>query len=145
MASGIDDPEMAVSTHSHPKAAADDTLDPLVHGVVSTHSHPKAAAIGANFVNIFIFSFNTQPPEGGCLPLLMDSYGAHSVSTHSHPKAAAGVICWVPVSMRSFQHTATRRRLLKWQKESIKAERVSTHSHPKAAAPYLKKQEKSAY
>ena len=89
MASGIDDPEMAVSTHSHPKAAADDTLDPLVHGVVSTHSHPKAAAIGANFVNIFIFSFNTQPPEGGCLPLLMDSYGAHSVSTHSHPKAAA--------------------------------------------------------
>ena len=102
---------------------------------VSTHSHPKAAAIGANFVNIFIFSFNTQPPEGGCLPLLMDSYGAHSVSTHSHPKAAAGVICWVPVSMRSFQHTATRRRLRTVQSYLAQASKRFNTQPPEGGCP----------
>ena len=54
--------------------------------------------------------FNTQPPEGGCLPKLLGAFKTE-VSTHSRPKAAA------PISVIS--------------KDSIA---VSTHSRPKAAA-----------
>ena len=32
--------------------------------------------------------FNTQPPEGGCIPFCADS-DSGNVSTHSRPKAAA--------------------------------------------------------
>ena len=57
------------------------------------------------------FSFNTQPPEGGCNILITDFTG-DIVSTHSRPKAAA-----------------TPTRFLS------RSEFVSTHSRPKAAAP----------
>ena len=44
-----------------------------------------------------------------------------------------------------FQHTAARRRLRQLGWAISFTLRVSTHSRTKAAAPYLKKQEKSAY
>ena len=57
-------------------------------GIVSTHSRPKAAASVFLEPTFFLISFNTQPPEGGCI------IGAkweeiNFVSTHSRPKAAA--------------------------------------------------------
>ena len=33
---------------------------------VSTHSHPKVAAFGDKIDQKINYSFNTQPPEGGC-------------------------------------------------------------------------------
>ena len=56
-----------VSTHSHPKVAAEMfTMRDTMSEVVSTHSHPKVAAISHQYVMT-----------------------ANSVSTHSHPKVAA--------------------------------------------------------
>ena len=59
----------------------------------------------------YAFSFNTQPPEGGCQSVLF----AH---LHFH----------------QFQHTAARRRLPYKPKTVIVPDVVSTHSRPKAAA-----------
>jgi len=78
------------------------------------------------------WSFNTQPPEGGCLSFVsapnhvgvsthshpkvaacrdVGFFIQHGVSTHSHPKvAASGVRLTLPTRHR-FQHTATRRWL----------------------------------
>ena len=55
-------------------------------------------------------SFNTQPPEGGCIKPGFKCL-AEVVSTHSHPKVAASII--------------TKPKFLNL---------VSTHSHPKVAA-----------
>ena len=77
-----------VSTHSHPKVAAEAMAYTNIKQKVSTHSHPKVAAM--------------MPAK-----LLRRSI----VSTHSHPKVAA----YISRNMRSvsyrFQHTATRRWL----------------------------------
>ena len=78
----------AVSTHSHPKVAAD--MFAMIFKIldVSTHSHPKVAArVGAS-VGQAINGFNTQPPEGGC-QVISDALGI----------------------VARFQHTATRRWL----------------------------------
>ena len=58
--------EFAVSTHSHPKVAAQLNGDRRSVTYVSTHSHPKVAAKGAIGSNRLAY-----------------------VSTHSHPKVAA--------------------------------------------------------
>ncbi len=56
-----------VSTHSRPKAAAQEARLQVESQTVSTHSRPKAAA-NCRIKRTFAFSsFNTQPPEGGCL------------------------------------------------------------------------------
>ena len=103
-------------------------------GKVSTHSRPKAAAPAAMRFLRLALSFNTQPPEGGCLWLggcgerrelfqhtaarrrlraqPSSSILASVVSTHSRPKAAANLRCSVNIIKQTFQHTAARRRLL---------------------------------
>ena len=55
-----------VSTHSHPKVAAE--MNKALYGQqqVSTHSHPKVAAYDCQEKRRGYESFNTQPPEGGC-------------------------------------------------------------------------------
>ena len=79
------------------------------------------------------FSFNTQPPEGGCAEGWTDIGTKAAVSIHSRPKAAGRLIDGMPalimVSIHSrpkaaglfnlagggeamFQYTAARRRLL---------------------------------
>ena len=100
-----------VSTHSRPKAAARRLGGGLATGSVSTHSRPKAAATFWRFAARKTASFNTQPPEGGCLP----------------PLGTPGV---KPL----FQHTAARRRLPVPGYAHLLMQRVSTHSRPKAAA-----------
>ena len=79
-----------VSTHSRPKAADPPMFVPAeAFAVVSTHSRPKAAGLPKR-ARRYGIGFNTQPPEGGCIPtfgLLILS----DVSTHSRPKAAVGL------------------------------------------------------
>ena len=58
------------------------------------------------------FSFNTQPPEGGC-----------------------GNVQHIILVVHQFQHTATRRWLRRQLGRAWRAGLVSTHSHPKVAAP----------
>ena len=128
----------------------------FVIGVVSTHSRPKAAARDTLIHLRFQRSFNTQPPEGGCMSafsmfseLTMFQHTAarrrlrqqHSafvlikaVSTHSRPKAAARTRRTTLRKMSMFQHTAARRRLRIWLGRSCQGLVVSTHSRPKAAA-----------
>ena len=102
-----------VSTHSHPKVAAADPR--TIHAYLSKFQHTATRRW-----LLFYFShlpksigcFNTQPPEGGCLFLIMCS-----------------------CSIIEFQHTATRRWLLHlvFQHQTSPL-LVSTHSHPKVAA-----------
>ena len=56
---------------------------------VSTHSHPKVAADCGQAEQNPANCFNTQPPEGGCTGLFRICWIAGKVSTHSHPKVAA--------------------------------------------------------
>ena len=56
-----------VSTHSRPKAAAVLRRDFRITQMVSTHSRPKAAALAAPVRLHSPDSFNSQPPEDGCL------------------------------------------------------------------------------
>ena len=92
-----------VSTHSRPKAAAQFEQAcalavqfqltaarrrlpslPISNGrplAVSTHSRPKAAANGSTMLVTEIVSFNSQPPEGGCMnqmALLSEAIGFNS-------------------------------------------------------------------
>ena len=100
----------AVSTHSRPKAAALRIGSCVWFFKVSTHSRPKAAAAGDGVDQKICQSFNTQPPEGGCLRLNRRQ-GSLQVSTHSRPKAAASGGFLLPPPVFPFQHTAARRRL----------------------------------
>ena len=107
-----------VSTHSRPKAAAVRHGAVRLPGDVSTHSRPKAAAKAIPLILRNPLSFNTQPPEGGCINPASritpracfntqppeggcDDHARQGfdgrVSTHSRPKAAAG-------SQRRTQH-----------------------------------------
>ena len=81
-----------VSTHSHPKVAADLRHNTKIDFLVSTHSHPKVAATTGNFWRGSSRSFNTQPPEGGCEGV-QKWQKTPAVSTHSHPKVAAAIYC----------------------------------------------------
>ena len=144
-----------VSTLSRPKAAGQAVAKYRAQCNVSTLSRPKAAGLGlaVNTIGSAVMfqhsaarrrlglytprlahpsSFNTQPPEGGCMfiaPLPCDvavstlsrpkaavsnidtKLGHLKVSTLSRPKAAGS--CAVSCSMqRAFQHSAARRRLV---------------------------------
>ena len=57
----------SVSTHSRLKAAADIGWDDTKIVDVSTHSRLKAAALASGKSLVIVYSFNTQPPEGGCV------------------------------------------------------------------------------
>ena len=81
--------------------------------LVSTHSRPKAAGYEYFHLGRILFSFNTQPPEGGWSAFL-DPFDSPDVSTHSRPKAA-GLACEAVLCLSSA---------------------VSTHSRPKAAGKY---------
>ena len=59
---------------------------------VSTHSRPKAAAPIHTHSYYGNNSFNSQPPEGGCVNIKA-AMPRFRVSTHSRPKAAASAFC----------------------------------------------------
>ena len=99
----------AVSTHSRPKAAGNQTIktinlwdcfntQPPEGGwastdeysrtmPVSTHSRPKAAGSDLLICLCINGGFNTQPPEGGWVAVGLEVL-IIAVSTHSRPKAA---------------------------------------------------------
>ena len=77
---------------------------------VSTHSRPKAAAASQPPSRPTTACFNTQPPEGGCQSRCRN--GANALRFNTQPpeggcsKPASG-----PGAGEKFQHTAARRRL----------------------------------
>ena len=77
-------------------------------------------------------SFNTQPPEGGWLFYSKKNLVC-IVSTHSRPKAAGVEKTCKKIEEIWFQHTAARRRLDLPGCFSYGDTIVSTHSRPKAA------------
>ncbi len=133
-----------VSTHSRPKAAALKSLSSSNSAMVSTHSRPKAAASNCRPINGGMLRFNTQPPEGGC-NAFRDKTLFIQWFQHTAARRRLLLIFTVKFLIRWFQHTAARRRLLLSSMLLPPPPLVSTHSRPKAAAPYIKKQEKSAY
>ena len=100
-----------VSTHSRPKAAAVRRGLLFLSGTVSTHSRPKAAADQLILEHKRGKGFNTQPPEGGCVWLQIDPFGA-----------------------TMFQHTAARRRLRRHPSGQDMGILFQHTSRPKAAA-----------
>ena len=79
--------------------------------VVSTHSRPKAAAKIQKLVLTTSKCFNTQPPEGGCLPLVSLDRFIKRFNTQP-PEGGCSVIVYSLNFGCGFQHTAARRRLL---------------------------------
>ena len=100
-----------VSTHSRPKAAAQMrsawTRKTLL---VSTHSRPKAAAPTPSTNPFLTQSFNTQPPEGGCLGWHRRSACVACFNTQP-PEGGCDKIQYFEEDVFKFQHTAARRRL----------------------------------
>ena len=121
-----------VSTHSRPKAAAAPAPTVNLLRLVSTHSRPKAAALsGVLLLSSRVFqhtaarrrlpgeciaapahrcSFNTQPPEGGCMRGGLRCLIFSSFNTQP-PKGGCFIARLQPGGEVAFQHTAARRRL----------------------------------
>ena len=86
---------------------------------------------------VYEFSFNTQPPEGGCLKKAIKSstkvlFQHTAARRRLRPKYAVELQL-----LDEFQHTAARRRLLPFNEDPVTFTIVSTHSRPKAAAIYF--------
>ena len=72
---------------------------------------PEGGWVFINTVGFSLSGFNTQPPEGGWVQLTRTPQVTQEpVSTHSRPKAAGPVFGSV-IMCPKFQHTAARRRL----------------------------------
>ena len=122
--------------------------------LVSTHSHPKAAACDLPAPGCPPSSFNTQPPEGGCVNF---SKTRTTFLTFQHTATRRRLLVFLRAWIHAlpFQHTAARRRLHHQygligtvnsfntqppeggcKTKSVIGARlaVSTHSRPKAAA-----------
>ena len=65
------DPNLDVSTHSRLKAAGQGGGEGERCGRVSTHSRLKAAGSRLSAPSVSNTCFNTQPPEGGWVPLIV--------------------------------------------------------------------------
>ena len=85
--------------------------------------------------------FNTQPPEGGCIPARSPAQSCRSFNTQP-PEGGCLVDSFILLANCLFQHTAARRRLLAFQSAQTLVYSVSTHSRPKAAA-YVRSPHKS--
>ena len=122
-----------VSTHSRPKAAASESRHNSSARIVSTHSRPKAAARFRLEYKSNCYSFNTQPPEGGCVYLTLTVLSLCGFNTQP-PEGGCATGIVETFNLVTFQHTAARRRLQNFLDYSTIQQLVSTHSRPKAAA-----------
>ena len=77
---------------------------------VSTHSHPKVAAGRFRHTIYRADSFNTQPPEGGCLNNGDNRQSINCFNTQP-PEGGCMPLCLCTSKCVLFQHTATRRWL----------------------------------
>ena len=83
---------LGVSTHSHPKVAAQVGWHKSISNTVSTHSHPKvAAAVSEEQVHEYLFQ-HTATRRWLQFGVFAGGF-VHTVSTHSHPKVAALSSC----------------------------------------------------
>ena len=148
------DKQYIVSTHSHPKVAADSGGLSGGAAAVSTHSHPKVAASGefssSNCWRSFQHTATRRWLPSSCDGYLLKAWFQHTATRRwllgTRPQEVQRIV---------FQHTATRRwlrrRVPSWLRcsrfntqppEGGCADRfdmptddpVSTHSHPKVAA-----------
>ena len=122
-----------VSTHSHPKVAAQSSLCAcrsswFQHTATRRWLRRKPTAAICNGC------FNTQPPEGGCPLRFVRCVNIMRVSTHSHPKVAACRLCWISSRQTRFNTQPPEGGCMIIFLRSISFI-VSTHSHPKVAAP----------
>ncbi len=99
---------------------------------VSTHSHPKVAANIITYYKGVNYGFNTQPPEGGCYWFTPFLYGRGSFNTQppeggckmapsralkslgfntQPPEGGCRFLHLLALMLGKFQHTATRRWL----------------------------------
>ena len=148
---------VTVSTHSHPKVAAQ--LEPLsIHLIFKfQHTATRRWLQTSPEVNLSDLVFQHTATRRWLPPFLIfcisSSKFQHTatrrwlhelafsmiklitVSTHSHPKVAADTSSSTQ-SKRWFQHTATRRWLQLSSLTYSAINPVSTHSHPKVAAIY---------
>ena len=100
-----------VSTHSHPKVAAFTARAKFRIGFSFNTQPPEGGCSRKDSIKPRVTGFNTQPPEGGCI-FHCGEQCAFRVSTHSHPKVAAHDCASRLCVFLWFQHTATRRWLL---------------------------------
>ena len=135
---------ITVSTHSHPKMAARKKPSRFRAFFVSTHSRAKAAAYTCLSVDIRYVGFNTQPREGGCLMPLPWAEERHSFNTQPREGGCASIPPH-PALILGFNTQPREGGCELPSLNNVPKILVSTHSRAKAAAPYLKKQEKSAY
>ena len=83
----------------------------LIELFVSTHSHPKVAAQPNGLPLLSGKSFNTQPPEGGCA-LEAQAYDQALEFQHTATRRWLHKHIAILEAAKLFQHTATRRWLL---------------------------------
>ena len=126
-------PDVSVSTHSRPKAAANHFFKLCGNRFSFNTQPPEGGCVKRMGKWRIKYCFNTQPPEGGCFDWHICFVTICMVSTHSRPKAAAisatlnKIMMWrfntqppeggcrhgAQTAHRQllFQHTAARRRL----------------------------------
>ena len=90
-----------VSTHSHPKVAANLLALNHCYLIVSTHSHPKVAA-NSNRRPVRLSRVSTHSHPKVAAKSVKIAYNKGVVSTHSHPKVAAAAIACVFVRFTCF-------------------------------------------
>ena len=99
-----------VSTHSHPKVAAEGGLSNEQKGESFNTQPPEGGCATITSMALSFNGFNTQPPEGGCAFLAELNYEYCCFNTQP-PEGG----CWRSntndISTAVFQHTATRRWL----------------------------------
>ena len=83
------------------------------------------------------FSFNTQPPEGGCISFSLNLIAQICFNTQPPEGGCLSAKKILELVNQAFQHTAARRRLLIIKGNITQGITVSTHSRPKAAARAL--------
>ena len=125
-------PKFTVSTHSRPKAAAESCAIPCLcnlfqHTAARRRLHVQDSQLRS------LISFNTQPPEGGCIGLYSPFLGLTRFQHTAARRRLHQDMIRHYLSLM-FQHTAARRRLPEQTAAIDKALPVSTHSRPKAAA-----------
>ena len=122
-----------VSTHSRPKAAGHYRRHYRRHYGRFQHTAARRRLDDMIAENSDDEGFNTQPPEGGWLYVLLNC-PVFIVSTHSRPKAA-GRQCFYPVRLHGVSTHSRPKAAGAKKMEEATGDYVSTHSRPKAAGP----------
>ena len=126
-----------VSTHSRPKAAAQELYKVYsCSSFVSTHSRPKAAAAACLCRIAMGDCFNTQPPEGGCKLANWRTALLRGFNTQPPEGGCRQKTLFFCPNGQSFNTQPPEGGCYAEQHLNVTTIEVSTHSRPKAAAWY---------